>query len=227
MAQPRCRRSDGAAAEDVDGYIELRNRLRVPIARHGGPTKNTKDVLRRAADVYIVGYPIGVLMRRAGLFAAAGVQFYIQHVGGHITRAMTTHMQSAFKAASFHFHCDAESWNSDVVDERLEPINGFVRVPERPGLGVTLNRDELERLKANRPPQTPQWIVKTRYENGTMMYSIGGPGRAHFLVMPHKRMIPMSFAAPLITEYWDDDGSPEFQAMYRRLKAEEMVLVKP
>ena len=30
----------------------------------------------------------------------------------------------------------------------LTPINGFVRVPESPGLGVTLDRDELERLKS-------------------------------------------------------------------------------
>ena len=218
---------DPLNSKDVDGYIELRNRLRVPIARHASVMRHTTDVLKRAADVYILGhYHLGIVMRRAGLFAAAGVPFSIQHTGGHITRAMTTHMQAAFKTASFHFNTDAESWKSDVVNEPLQPVNGFVRVPERPGLGVTLNREELERLKTNNLPPAPRWIVKSRFENGTMMYNIGGPGRAHFLVMPNKRLIPMSFAAPLTTEYWDEDGSPEFNAMYKRLKTEEMVLTK-
>jgi len=218
---------DPLNSKDVDGYIELRNRLRVPIARHASVMQHTTDVLKRAADVYILGhYHLGIVMRRAGLFAAAGVPFSIQHTGGHITRAMTTHMQAAFKTASFHFNSGTESWKSDVVNEPLQPVNGFVRVPERPGLGVTLNREELERLKTNNLPPAPRWIIKSRFENGTMMYNIGGPGRAHFLVMPNKRLIPMSFAAPLTTEYWDEDGSPEFNAMYKRLKTEEMVLTK-
>ena len=121
---------------DVDAYIDLRKRIRLPIIIHGSKFTHSFDVLRRAADGYIIGHhKLGMILQRAGLFAAAGVPFMIQWVGGHITRAMTTHMQAAFKTASLHFHCDAETWKSDVVKERLEPINGFLRVPERPGLG--------------------------------------------------------------------------------------------
>ena len=113
---------DPLVTTNVDAYIELRNRLRVPIAIHGSSLQHTTDVLRRPADVCILGhYKLGVVMRRAGLFAAAGVPFAIQHVGGHITRAMTAHIKAAFKTAGFHFHCDAETWRSDVVKERLEP----------------------------------------------------------------------------------------------------------
>ena len=42
---------------------------------------------------------------------------------------------------------DTETWKTDVANENLTPINGFVRVPESPGLGVSLNRDELERIE--------------------------------------------------------------------------------
>ena len=90
---------------------------------------------------------IGVAMRRAGLFAAANLPFMLQNVGGQITRSMTTHMQAAFKTASFHFVNTSESKKWDIVGERLEPVNGFLRVPEQPGLGVTLDREELERGK--------------------------------------------------------------------------------
>jgi len=118
-------------------------------------------------DAYILGRAkIGTAMRRSGLFASANIPFMLQNVGGHITRTMTTHMQAAFKTASFHFQCDAESWKSDVVKERQEPTNGFVSVPEKPGLGLTLDRDDLQQLKDLKLPPQPKWIIKKRFERG-------------------------------------------------------------
>jgi hypothetical protein len=137
-------------------------------------------------------------------------------------------MQSAFKTASQHFHSDAETWKHDVVDERPEPINGFLRVPEKPGLGVTLNRQKLEQLKAVRLPEKDRWIIKTEFANGTTMYNLANPKESIFMVRPdRRRLIPMSYDSPLTTEYWDDDGSQEYKKMFQRLEKEEMVLEKP
>ena len=109
------------------------------------------------ADIYMLGHAkIGDAMRRAGLFAAAGKPFMLQNVGGAITRAMVVHMMAAAPTATFHCHNDYEVWQSDVVAERLDPINGLVRVPEKPGLGLTLDRGALERLKAARTARTRQ-----------------------------------------------------------------------
>ena len=214
---------------DIDDYIDLRKSIRLPIIIHGSKIQYTFDVLRQAADGYIIGHhKLGIVMRRAGLFAAANVPFMIQWVGGQITRAMTTHMQAAFKTATLPFHSDAETWKTDVVrvKERLEPVNGFLRVPEGPGLGVTLDREALEQLKQNRPPEQPPYILRTRFKNGTIMYYLMRPPKtSHFMVLPHRwRLIPLSFDSPLSTDYWDDDGTPEYRAMFKRLEAEEMVL---
>ena len=104
---------DPLEPNDIDGYADLRKRVKLPVVLHHTPMQATYSVLRRAADIYMLGHAkIGVAMRRAGLFAAANVPFMLQNVGGHITRAMTTHMQAAFKTASFHFHGDAETWKS-------------------------------------------------------------------------------------------------------------------
>ena len=149
----------------------------------------------------------------------------LQNVGGNITRAMTTHMMAAFPTATFHFFSDCEIWSADVVDQRLEPTNGFLKVYEEPGLGVTLNRGELERLVALKLREQPKWIIRSRFENGTRMYNIADPQESIFMVRPdRRRMIPMSYDAPIETEYWDDDGSPEFTAMYERLELDGMVL---
>ena len=58
-----------------------------------------------------------------------------------------------------------------------------------------------------------------------MYYLMRPPKTSHFMGLPHRwRLIPMSFDSPLSTDYWDDDGTPEYRAMFKRLEAEDMVL---
>ena len=217
--------------KDIAGSIELRKRIRLPIVRHRAALDCTYEVLMGAGDAYIRGHQlIGAAVRQAGLFAAGNIPFMLQCVGTTITRAMTTHMMAAFPSATFPFQSDTETWKDDVVKERLDPVNGFVRVPETPGLGVTLDRDALERLKALELPPQPRWIIKSRYVNGTRLYCPYDPESSrHFLVRPDwkRGLVPFSFCAPITTEYWDDDGSPEFAQMYARLEREGMVLEPP
>ncbi len=217
---------DALPAQDIEGYIDLRKRINLPIVLHHCPLGATYEVAMGAADIYMLGHSkIGDAMRRAGLFAAANTPFMLQNVGTMITRAMTTHMMAAFPSAIFHFFCDVETWKDYPVKERLEPINGFLRVPEEPGLGVTLDRDELERLKNLELPEQEKWILKASFENGAKMYMIIGPPDSILMVRPDRdRHIPMSYAAPISSEYWDDDGTPEYKAMFARLEREGLVL---
>ena len=217
---------DPLPGEDIEGYVELRQRTTLPIVLHHFPMGATYEVLRRPADVYMLGHAkIGDAIRKAGLFSANNSPFMLQNVGGTITRAMTTHMMSAFPSANFHFFGDTETWKSDVVNERLEPINGFVRVPESPGLGLTLNREELERLKKLRLPDQEKWIIKSQFKNGTCMYNIADPDNSIFMVRPDRqRLIPMGYDTPISTEYWDDDGTLAYKKMFQRIEQEGIVL---
>ncbi len=179
-----------------------------------------------AADAYMLGHSqIGTAMRRAGLFAAGNIPFMLQNVGGTITLAMTTHMMAAFPSATFHTISATETWKSDVVNERLEPINGLVPVPEQPGLGLTLDREALERLKSIERPKPERWIIKSRFKNGARLYGLVDPQDRLFLVRPDRsRLLPMRYAEPLATEYWDDDGTAEYATMLARLEQSGMVL---
>jgi hypothetical protein len=178
---------------------------------------------------YILGHAkIGDAIRHAGLFAMLEIPFSLQNVGGAITRTMTVHMQAAFKTAYWHFNSDAEIWKADVVKERIDPVNGLLRVPERPGLGVTLDRAELERLKALRLPDQPKWIIQTKYKNGTMMYNIADPQNSAFMTRPDlRREITLSYDAPLETEYWDPDGTAAFREMFARIEKDGTILKRP
>lgn len=220
---------DPGLPRDIEAYIALRKRSRLPIVVHHSPLSFTFDVLQRMGDAYIVGHSrIGKVIEFAGVFAAANAPFMCQNVGTNITRAMTTHMQAAFKTATWHFHSDKETWKDDPTNETLEPINGFLRVPEEPGLGVTINSEALDRLKRLKLPEQERWIIKTRFDNGTMMYNIADPKRSIFLVRPDTaRLAPMSYDAPVTTEWWDNDGTPEYKAMFERIEKEKIVILRP
>ena len=57
------------------------------------------------------------------------------------------------------------------------------------------------------------------------MFNIADPDNSIFMVRPdHKKLIPMSYAAPIETEYWDDDGSDEYRELFRRIEREGIVL---
>lgn len=219
---------DPLPGEDLDGYIELRQRSRLPIVLHHFPSGATYEVFRRPADAYMLGHAkIGDAMHRAGLFGAADMPFMLQNTGGHITRAMILHMMAAFPSATFHFVSDTETAKSDVVTQRWEPVEGRMRVPEKPGLGLTLDRAELERLATRTPePQAP-WIVRSAFASGARMYNLHDPANSLFMVRPDsRREIALSYDSPISTEYWDDDGSPEFARMKKRIETEGMVLEK-
>ena len=95
---------DPLPGEDIQGYIELRQRSRLPIVLHHFPMGATYEVLMKPADIYMLGHAkIGDAIRRAGLFAANESPFMLQNVGGNITRAMTTHMMAAFPTATLSF----------------------------------------------------------------------------------------------------------------------------
>lgn len=220
---------DPLPEKDIEGYVELRQKCRLPIVYHHAPLGAGFETQRRAADAYILGHArIGDAIRRAGLFAQLEIPFSLQNVGGTITRAMTVHMQAAFKTAWWHFNSDTETWKGDVVKERLEPVNGLIRVSEAPGLGLTLDRDELLRLKSLKLPEQPKWIIKTQYANGATMYNIADPKQSIFMVRPDtRRQITLSYDATVKTTYWDPDGSTAFQQMLERIEKEGTVLERP
>jgi len=176
--------------------------------------------------VYMLGHSkIGDAVRRAGLFGATNIPFMLQNVGTMITMSMTTHMMAAFPSANFHFFCDAETWKEDVVEEKADVINGFVRVSEEPGLGITLDREKLQQLENLTLPKQKKWIINSSFKNGTKMYNIADTDESIFMVRPSKRRyIPFSYDSLISTEYWDDDGSATYKQMFERIEREGIVL---
>ncbi len=198
---------------DLEGYKILRQKCALPIIFHHLPLQG-REALMGLADGYMLGHaPIGAVVRRAGLYEAANVPFMTQNTGGNITRAMVVHMAAAFDQATLHHVTLAHMWEEDVV-EPFEVVAGYVQVPEEPGLGLTLNRETLERLKATQPPPMPKALIRVQVERGPTAYARPPLSRSPHINPTMVAGVGQGYDRPVDQDFWHDDGSAEFATLW-------------
>jgi L-alanine-DL-glutamate epimerase-like enolase superfamily enzyme len=204
---------------DFEGYKLLRQKCALPIIFHHLPLSG-REALMGLADGYMLGHaPIGMVVRRAGLFEAANVPFMTQNVGGNITRAMVVHMAAAFEQATLHHVTGTQLWQEDVVEPNFEVIAGQVQVPEEPGLGLTLNRETLERLKATKPPPLPQALLRIRVERGPTVYARPPLSRSSHINPTMVAGVGQGYDRLVDQDFWYDDGSQDFAKLWEETVA--------
>ena len=171
------------------------------------------------ADGYMLGHmPVGAVVKRAGLFEAANVPFMMQNTGGNITRALVVHMAAAFERATLHHVSCANLWEEDVVEPVFEVVGGQVQVPEEPGLGVTLDREALERLKAAAPAPMPKALIRVRVERGPTVYARPPLSRHPYLNEGVVAGVGEGYDRLVDQDFWYDDGSEQFAALWERTR---------
>jgi len=133
---------------DVEGYAWLRDRSPVPIA--AGEEECGRESFRplieaRALDVYQVD------LARNGFTEAAYLKQRIQEIGARpcnhcytspITEAASLHWLSTCRDAFLFEDCvEDEPIRNELTIEKVQAVDGWITVPDRPGLGVTLNEE--------------------------------------------------------------------------------------
>jgi len=135
-------------ANDVDGYIWLRDRSPVPIA--AGEAECGREsfrplIDRHALDVYQVD------LSRCGFTDAAYIRARVEEIGARlcnhcytspITVAACLHWLSTCRDAFIFEDCvDDSPMRHQLTKEKVQAVNGWIEVPKGPGLGVTLDED--------------------------------------------------------------------------------------
>jgi L-rhamnonate dehydratase len=134
--------------DDVEGYRWLRDRSRVPIA--AGEEECGRESWRplieaRALDVYQVD------LARNGFTDGSYIKERVQEIGARlcnhcytspVTAAASLHWLSTCRDAFLFEDCVEDSpLRHELTHERIQAVDGWISVPDRPGLGVTLNED--------------------------------------------------------------------------------------
>jgi L-alanine-DL-glutamate epimerase-like enolase superfamily enzyme len=149
---------DPMLKERLDWYRLLRERTSIPIALHvgssqGGVPCRTTDVVAaleaECVDCLVLGGTAQEVRAAAALAEAAGVPCWVQ-LGGvclGVLAAYSVHLQSTLRSAVLP--CDELPFMriADVLGGALVLEQGHFLVPERPGLGVELDLEVVERYR--------------------------------------------------------------------------------
>ncbi len=152
--------------EDIDGYCELRAKLSIPIA--GGENEHTlfgfRELLgRHAVDIAQpdLGSCGGLTAARhiAALAQAHGIELNPHVWGSAVAQAASLQLIAALPVAHhavfardpvLEYDRSLHPFRRDLVAEPIEiGKDGRVTITNRPGLGITVRRDTLDRFRIN------------------------------------------------------------------------------
>jgi galactonate dehydratase len=173
--------------ESLHALAEVREKISIPVAageRFFEPQRFAEALERKAVDflqpdVCHVG---GMLetKRVAGLAMLYGKGISAHNPNGPVCNAMT--LQSAASTPNFvmlETMMSDVGWRGDVVREELELVDGYMLIPDKPGLGVELDEEAALRypfeardlrhytgaLTGIRPPDARPYYTARRLEN--------------------------------------------------------------
>ena len=143
--------------DDIDGYVWLRDRSPVPIAAGEGECGRQAFapwVQRRALDIYQID------LARCGFTDAMHTRRCVEDAGGRVVNhcyktpisvAACLHWLSTANSAFLFEDCvDDSPLRHDLTHERVQAEkDGYINVPDGPGLGVTLNEEFVEEFKVD------------------------------------------------------------------------------
>lgn len=134
--------------DDVEGYVWLRDRSPIPIAAGEGECgrESFRPLIdKRALDVYQVD------ISRCGFTDAAYIRARVEEIGARLcnhcytsplTVAASLHWVATCRDAFLFEDCVEDSpLRHELTLEKVQSKGGWIDVPDRPGLGVTLDEE--------------------------------------------------------------------------------------
>jgi L-alanine-DL-glutamate epimerase-like enolase superfamily enzyme len=198
---------------DIEGSRQIRAKVTRPIAMHFGSPPFLTAVKEEVCDGFVVGGGAANLVRQGALAAEAQKPFWLQLVGTGLTTAFALHFGAVLTHARWPAITCLNIYADDLLSEPIEIAGGYAKVPEAPGLGVTVDEEALERLRlpSSDPKPAPRRLLTVTWPNGR---------RVHY-----------ASAKQMYTDFWggnqpifepgvnlswqEDDGSVAFNARLR------------
>jgi len=152
------------APEDIQGYVEMRAKLSMPIA--GGENEHTLFGFREllgagAVDIAQpdIGSCGGISAARhiMALAQSHGVQVNPHVWGSAVAQAASLQVIAAVPVAHhslypqepvLEYDRSSHPFRQHLIKEPIQQVDGWVQVPDRPGLGIEIDRATIERYRA-------------------------------------------------------------------------------
>ncbi|MDX1933696.1 MAG: mandelate racemase/muconate lactonizing enzyme family protein [Capsulimonadales bacterium] len=161
---------------DIEGYAELRRKVAKPLVTHFGLPPFPTALQNRMCDGFVVFGGVQEVIRQGMLCATFEKPFFLQQVGLGLTTAMVAHLGAVLIQARWPAITCMNNYADDLLVEPLTIRHGAVRVPEAPGLGVTVDEEALEKYRVD-PDSTggyrlpePRHLLTVRWADGKQVH---------------------------------------------------------
>ena len=133
---------------NVEGYRTIKRELNYPLAIHYGSPDPVVALHSGVYDYFVMGGNMASLTRNAHVAAAADKPFWMQQAEtSGVAVAFMIHQAAAIANATLsHVAVDVLLENT-LLKEALTIQEGQVKVPDKPGLGVELDMDSVDRFR--------------------------------------------------------------------------------
>ena len=139
---------DPIPKSDVEGYRRIREEINLPLAQHLGAGPDVVKALKEGlADCFNLGGSLFGFQRNAAIAAAAGMLCW-HGSGNDLGIVDTAYIHAAAAAPNCEMASDfVGSWTreDDLIVEPILFEDGYVKTPQKPGLGCELDVEALER----------------------------------------------------------------------------------
>ena len=134
---------------DVAGNKRVRAQTRCAIAMHYGVPPIMTALREDVCDGFVIGGGASRVVKEAAVAAEANKPFWLQLVGTGITTAFALHLGALPTHARWPAVTCLNMYRHHLIRESLTVEGGYCRVPEAPGLGVTVDEAALEELRTS------------------------------------------------------------------------------
>jgi L-alanine-DL-glutamate epimerase-like enolase superfamily enzyme len=208
---------------DVTGQRFLRERVRRPIAEHYDATTFESTLRAEAVDGFVsFGAGLAGMVDQGHRFAAARKDFFLQMVGTGLTTMLSAHLGAVLVHARWPAISAMNTFAEDLITAPLEIREGFVAVPDRPGLGVELDESAVSRhaITSDQVPQAPRTVI-TWSVPGRRDRSYAAFGDLWRDVESDGRFGPRPVGSRISVR--EDDGSDEFDSLHAAAAAAVLI----
>ncbi len=133
--------------ERIDGYRELKGQVSLQITEHM-PQDPMPFVREGLVDAFVVGGPLGkTLVRRALMAEVTKIPLWVEHsIESGVNQVFQAHQAAAFPGIEYTISI-THVLEDDLMLEPFTMKDGFYEVPTKPGLGVSLDMNAIEKYR--------------------------------------------------------------------------------
>ena len=210
--------------KDLKGAQMLRERIQKPIVEHFGDDVWQSEV----SDGFVIGGGASGTMRQGIKAAALNKPFWLQMVGAGFTTTFAAHIGSVLSHAQLPYITCHELWKTDLLTERIAVVDGYMAVPDGPGLGVEPDEKAIAAYAVDDDEPT----AVQRYRSKKRILRVVWPGHAgkervweftdESIYQPefYKGNLP-GFESGVHLEVIEDDHSAAFEKRHSELARRE------